>query len=86
MTWSILIRCNIITDNYENKEFFKVSIFLKTIYSKVLRVILHYFTAISARPPESYTEELYNQKREKVYQHIYESYADAQHNIYRQAA
>lgn len=36
--------------------------------------------------PESYTEELYNQKREKVYQHIYESYADAQHNIYRQAA
>jgi type I restriction enzyme R subunit len=36
--------------------------------------------------PESYTEELYTQKCEKVYQHIYESYADAQHNIYSQAA
>ncbi len=36
--------------------------------------------------PESYTEELYTQKCEKVYQHIYESYADAQHNIYSKAA
>ena len=36
--------------------------------------------------PESYTEELYTQKCEKVYQHIYESYADAQHYIYSQVA
>lgn len=36
--------------------------------------------------PESYTEELYTQKCEKVYQHIYESYTDAQHNIYRRSA
>ena len=57
MTWSILIRCNIITDNHENKEFFKVSIFLKVIYSKVLRVILHYFTRISARPQVEHIEK-----------------------------
>ena len=36
--------------------------------------------------PESYTPERFEKKCDQVYQHIYESYADAQNNIYRQAA
>ena len=36
--------------------------------------------------PETYTTELFKKKCDRVYQHIYESYADAQYNIYRQIA
>ncbi len=32
--------------------------------------------------PKAYTRDLYEQKCDKVFQHIYDSYADATHNIY----
>ncbi|WP_204106243.1 MULTISPECIES: type I restriction enzyme endonuclease domain-containing protein [Spirulina sp. CCY15215] len=41
---------------------------------------------LDANLPESYTPERFDKKCEQVYQHIYESYPDAQNNIYHQAA
>lgn len=35
--------------------------------------------------PRSYTPALYEQKCDRVYQHIYDSYADAAHSIYTAA-
>jgi type I restriction enzyme R subunit len=36
--------------------------------------------------PTTYTKELYEEKCELTYKHIYSSYIDARHSIYNQAA
>ena len=38
--------------------------------------------ALYASLPERYPSELYDQKRNDLYRHIYERYADAEHSIY----
>jgi len=37
-------------------------------------------------PVDKYSEDRWTQKCEQVYQHIYESYTDREHHIYRQVA
>jgi type I restriction enzyme, R subunit len=37
---------------------------------------------LSKELPSVYTRDLYEQKCEQVFQHIYDAYADASHSIY----
>jgi type I restriction enzyme R subunit len=49
-------------------------------------VLLTVQKMLDASLPRAYTPQLYDDKCDRVYQHIYESYADATHNIYARAS